>query len=229
MVPGSEGQEDNNPEKSLGETSAQTAAPLVQHEVKTDKLSEQKVTDDIASDRIRACEKARKILASAAAPGRKIEDYEVLQCLQLWWFKKNSNRSNVRPDGADYALSDTLGVTQLPSTKETILSPCSRRCPEFTRLITQWFDQHLPAEARGKFVYSSINSNKNYAGKLHRNLANEGPSFIKAFGKFTGGELVYYPADAGRGPLVKASKEGKVAVAVNDHLMLFSGKPRASS
>ena len=137
-------------------------------------------------------------MTRSAALNKNIEDYEVLQCLQLWGFKKNTNRSNARPDGIDHVMSDTLGVIQIPSTRKTILSPSSSKFHAFTKLIATRFIQHFPDEARNKFVYSSINVNKNYAGKLHRDLANVGPSFVKAFGKFSGGELEYYPMDKGK-------------------------------
>ena len=81
-VPGSKGQGNPNPTKALGETSAQAAAPLVQHEATTDK----KLADDIAKNRLRASEEAKTILASTAKSGRKIEDYEILRCLQMWGF-----------------------------------------------------------------------------------------------------------------------------------------------
>ena len=57
--------------------------------------------DEIIEGRRKGCEKTRLIIAQSMAVKRRIEDYEVLQCLQVWGFKKNANRSNVRPDGAD--------------------------------------------------------------------------------------------------------------------------------
>jgi len=142
--------------------------------------------DPINVDRTKACEKAKEILLRCLAGSRRVEDYEVLQRLQLWGFKNNSNGKNVRPDSVDHIMSDTLGVIHLPDTGATLLSPSSTKFPAFTKLLAAWCYQHVPDDHRDKFVYSSINVNKNYAGKLHRDRVNVGSSFIKAFGDFRG-------------------------------------------
>ena len=127
------------------ETSAQGTASAISEKIS---LNKNKDVDDITSNRLRACAEAKVILARSAGLGMKIEDFDVLRCLQLWGFKKNVNRSNVWPGGIDHVTSDTLGVIQIPCTRETILSPSSSRFPAFTKLIATWFSQHLPAEAR---------------------------------------------------------------------------------
>merc|ERR1712117_416354 len=64
----------------------------------------------------------------------------------------------------------------------------------------------LPEECKD-FKFTSLNLNKNYAAKLHRDGNNFGPSMIAAFGDFTGGELNYYPDDDGKGEPDKLLKD----------------------
>merc|ERR1712039_116412 len=47
----------------------------------------------------------------------------------------------------------------------------------------------------GDFKFTSLNLNKNYAARVHRDGNNFGPSMIAAFGKFSGGELNYWSED----------------------------------
>jgi hypothetical protein len=99
----------------------------------------------------------------------------------------------------------------------------TKRYPEFTQLITRWLRERLPAELKQEFAYTSININKNYAGKLHRDGNNVGPSFIKAFGDFTNGELNYWPSDSGKGELESLKDKDKVKLNIRDNLLLFDG------
>merc|ERR1712232_544637 len=78
-------------------------------------------------------------------------------------------------------------------------------------------------DLKDKFAYTSVNINKNYAGRLHRDANNCGPSFIKAFGKFTGGELNYWPSDDKKLPLEDFDLKHKVTADIKENLMLFDG------
>merc|ERR1712048_356494 len=90
-----------------------------------------------------------------------------------------------------------------------------------TKLVTLWLRARLPRDF--DFTYTSININKNYAGKLHRDGNNVGPSFIKAFGAFENGELNYWPSDNGEGPLEDLKDKDKVTLNIKDNLLLFDG------
>jgi len=71
-----------------------------------------------------------------------------------------------------------------------------------------------------------MNVNCNYAAQLHRDAGNFGPSFIRAFGDFGGGQLNYWPEDAGAPtPLEKAglTKANKVQFDLGKDLALFNG------
>merc|ERR1712137_154992 len=75
-----------------------------------------------------------------------------------------------------------------------------------------------------KFPFTSINVNKAYNGRLHRDGNNVGPSILKAFGKFTGGELNYYPNDDRSRKLEDLPKSDRVTVDVHKNLLLFNGQ-----
>merc|ERR1711865_51004 len=178
----------------------------------------------IAIGRREAQEKAKEILKAVKAEGgRKVSDAEVLACLQLWGFKENTNRGNVMPDGHKFVNSDTIGLIKMSTCERTLLTSGSKRYPEFTQLITRWLQDQLPTELKGKFTYTSVNINRNYAGKLHRDGNNCGPSFIKAFGKFSGGELNYWPSDDKKTPLEDFQAKDKITLSIKDNLMMFDG------
>jgi hypothetical protein len=176
-----------------------------------------------AVGRREAQEKAKKILAAVKAEGRQVTDDDVLACLQLWGFKENTNRGNVMPDGHKFVNSDTIGMIKMSTCERTLLTLGTKRYPEFTQLITRWLKEHLPADVRDTFTYTSVNINKNYAGKLHRDGNNCGPSFIKAFGQFKGGDLNYWPSDNKKTALEDFSQKDKVTVNLQDNLLLFDG------
>jgi len=178
----------------------------------------------VAIGRREAQEKAKTILAAVKAEGgRAVTDEEVLACLELWGFKENTNRGNVMPDGHAFVHSDTIGMIKMSTCERTLLTLGTKRYPEFTQVITQWLRDHLPAELKDKFAYTSVNINKNYAGKLHRDGNNCGPSFIKAFGNFKGGELNYWPSDNKKTALEDFAAKDKITVNLKDNLLLFDG------
>jgi len=178
----------------------------------------------VAIGRREAQEKAKQILKAAdEAGGRMIKDYEVLECLRLWGFKENTNRSNVMPDGDKFVYSDTVGIIKMSTCERTLVTVGSKRYPEFTQLITRWLKERMPAKLKQEFTYISININKNYAGKLHRDGNNVGPSFIKAFGDFSNGALNYWPSDNGQASLEDLKEKDKVKINIRDNLLLFDG------
>jgi len=81
----------------------------------------------------------------------------------------------------------------------------------------------LPADIPA-FSFTSINVNKNYAGRRHRDGSNVGPSIIQAFGKFTGGKLQYFPNDDKKLELEDLPLSDKVSLDVSKHMVLFHGK-----
>jgi len=178
----------------------------------------------VAIGRRKAQQEAEQILEAAKAAGdRPISDEQVLRCLQLWGFKENENRGNVMPEGATFVHSDTIGLIKMSTCERTLLTVGTKRYPEFTMLITNWLRSRMPEEIKQDFGYTSININKNYAGRLHRDGNNAGPSLIKAFGDFHGGELNYWPSDNKKLPLEEFDESEKVMLNIKSNLLLFDG------
>mmetsp|Transcript_116681 Transcript_116681/g.341556 ORF Transcript_116681/g.341556 Transcript_116681/m.341556 type:complete len:537 (+) Transcript_116681:84-1694(+) len=147
----------------------------------------------LRAHRLVAQREARSRLEAAEREGRRISDEDVLSTLKQWAFIKNAARSNVIPEGQEWVWSDTLGLIRdrLGSIHST---PATKLYPEVVQVLVKWLNDRLPQEAAG-FRFTSINLNCNYAARLHRDGNNFGPSFIKAFGDFTGGRLNYWPED----------------------------------
>jgi len=178
----------------------------------------------VAIGRRKAQAQAQKILKQVEAEGgRPITDDEVLSCLRLWGFKENTNRGNVTPNGKKFVYSDTVGLIKMSTCERTLVTVGTKRYPEFTRVISKWLKSRLPAELQQSFAFTSVNINKNYAGRLHRDGNNAGPSVIKAFGDFKGGELNYWPSDDKKTALEDFDHKQKVTVNLKDNMLLFDG------
>lgn len=135
------------------------------------------------------------------ASGKKIEYKDVTEALDHWGFTENISRLNVMQPGQKYVYSDTVGAIRARSFGFNPTPP-TRRYPFFCKLLNQWVADNKPPGLNAKFVCTAINLNCNYNGKRHRDGNNEGPSIIRAFGKFTGGKLRYWPKDVKK-PLPK--------------------------
>lgn len=177
--------------------------------------------DDRAS-RLLAQKDAKERLEAADRAGRIISDDDVLKVLQRWSFMKNTNRVNVMQEGQVWVYSDTLGELR-DRTGDVHLTAATRRYPQVSEIFARWLTDRLTDECKG-FKFTSMNVNCNYAAALHRDAGNFGPSFIKAFGDFTGGELNYWPEDAG-GPLTNAgvTKAKRAQFDLGKSLALFNG------
>merc|ERR1712232_1208785 len=66
----------------------------------------------------------------------------------------------------------------------------------FVRLLSAWARKRSP---NGELPFTTISLNKNYAGRLHRDAGNIGPSVGCAIGPFTGGRLRYWAGDSQKG------------------------------
>ena len=75
------------------------------------------------------------------------------------------------------------------------VSKVSESFGAFTALVTRFIATSLPEDARGRFTFSSVQINYNYAAKRHVDGNNVGPSYIIALGEHTGGGL--WTADRG--------------------------------
>lgn len=169
--------------------------------------------------RLVAQQQAKEILKQ-----RKVEDADVTKILTSWGFGKNGARVNVMEKGTTWVWSDNLGMTRdrcgsIHPTQATL------KYPEVIQVINRWLSQRLPAEVKN-FAWTSLNVNKDYAAKIHRDGNNFGPSMIAAFGDFQGGKLNYYPHDDGLGEpdknLCKGAKQPE-KLDIGKGLAMFNG------
>eukprot|EP00746_Dinoflagellata_sp_MGD_P121096 gnl/MRDRNA2_/MRDRNA2_56378_c1_seq1.p1 gnl/MRDRNA2_/MRDRNA2_56378_c1~~gnl/MRDRNA2_/MRDRNA2_56378_c1_seq1.p1 ORF type:complete len:346 (+),score=55.67 gnl/MRDRNA2_/MRDRNA2_56378_c1_seq1:93-1130(+) len=152
-----------------------------------------------------------------------ISDKQVLSCLRAWGFYLNSMRTNVIPEGQTGVFSDTLGLNKGRDGR-VVMSSLSRQYPNFTRLLTRWFQTNKPSFLHDDFPFTSISVNSMYAAKRHRDKNNCGPSVIKTFGQFRGGELRYWPEDSGQARVEDLSMADSVVLSVKTSAKLFDGK-----
>jgi len=153
--------------------------------------------------RLVAQREAKKILAKK----QTISDDDVLTILNYWGFARNMTRVNVMQKGVSWVWSDTLGLLR-DRCGDIHLTKSTHAYPEVVEVMARWLTDRL--QVRGMeakdFKWTSFNVNKNYAGAIHRDGNNFGPSMISAFGDFTGGALNYYPHDDGKIDLQKLQK-----------------------
>jgi len=151
--------------------------------------------DGTDAGRRAADELAREELAGLKK-GEHPSDAIVLKALRLWGFDKSTSRPNVMPQGHEWVHSDTLGVIERYSDHNMAISAACGSYVHFMRLISSWARRRSP---NGDLPFTTISLNKNYAGKLHRDAGNFGPSIGLAIGPFTGGRLRFWPGDSQKG------------------------------
>lgn len=170
--------------------------------------------------RLLAQRESKERLEAADREGRMITDEEVLLTLKRWPFFRNPWRKNVMQAGKTWVFSDTLGLLRDRQGDLHLTAP-TRRYPQVAEIFARWLTDRLPEETRS-FTFTSMNVNCNYAAAVHRDNGNFGPSFIKAFGEFSGGALNYWPEDVG-GDLQHLPKSKKVSLDLKNGLALFNG------
>merc|ERR1719350_814561 len=128
-------------------------------------------------------------------------------------------------EGFNWVHSDTIGA--MPQRTGTVqLNEEARHYPSVTKLLNRWLRGHLPPAMAKQFLWTSINVNKNYAARLHRDKNNVGPSMISAFGDFAGGALNYYREDDKRERLevLQPLTGEKSKLDLGQGLLMFDGK-----
>eukprot|EP00746_Dinoflagellata_sp_MGD_P157675 gnl/MRDRNA2_/MRDRNA2_86284_c0_seq2.p1 gnl/MRDRNA2_/MRDRNA2_86284_c0~~gnl/MRDRNA2_/MRDRNA2_86284_c0_seq2.p1 ORF type:complete len:501 (+),score=100.00 gnl/MRDRNA2_/MRDRNA2_86284_c0_seq2:87-1589(+) len=165
---------------------------------------------------------AKECLEKAQRDKRAIKDEEVERTLDYWAFKQNTGRVNVFPEGHTFVRSDTVGLLR-DRTGDIHLTHATRRYPNFVQIICQWLRDRMPSEVPS-FKFTSLNLNCNYAAKRHRDGNNFGPSMIKAFGPFTGGQLNVFPDDdKSIQDFNKLPESEKVQLDIQKNLAMFNG------
>ena len=143
----------------------------------------------IAARRALANHTAMRIIAEIDVNDYVIQDADVFLILEQWGFEKNYRRRSVMQPGQDWVHSDTLGLIRFQNATVSASGP-TVSFPYVTLILARWMKQQLP-----DFPCTSISVNKDYAGKMHRDAFNAGPSVLMALGDFTGGCLEYWPDD----------------------------------
>jgi len=164
---------------------------------------------------------AKAILEEADKKQTFIMDADVELILQKWHFAKNPWRVNVMEEGQKWVFSDTLGLNR-DRIGDIHLTAATKRYPQVTELFSRWLNERLPPDMK-TFSWTSLNVNYDYAARIHRDNGNFGPSMIKAFGKFEGGGLNYWPEDNKTLQLDKLPAAGKVNMQIRDGLAVFNG------
>jgi len=178
-------------------------------------------SSDIQTARWIANEFARRKLAT----GKKLTDQDIVDVLRVWGFVENEGRVNVLPKGVKAVHSDTLGVVRDRAGNWNIME-ATTQYEHFTKMMCQWFTSSMGADIPRDFCFSGININHNYAGRRHRDAGNEGPSAIKAIGKFSGGKLNYFPKDfkePGRCEVEDLDPKDSVALDLSKKFAFFNG------
>jgi len=171
--------------------------------------------------RLVAQRESKKVLAAAEKGNRRITDAELTGVLKEWAFARNSARVNVMQKDVTWVWSDTMGLLR-DRTGDIHLTQATKSYPEFVQVVSKWLTDRLPKEA-ACFKFTSLNLNKDYNGKIHRDGNNFGPSMISAFGDFSGGKLNYYPDDDGSEKDLSKLNVDKIQLDLKNGLAMFNG------
>ncbi|CAE7923428.1 polr1c, partial [Symbiodinium sp. KB8] len=186
--------------------------------VRPPKLQQPKKDDQVGQRRAIADRLAKSLLER-----RRTTDADVLKALQAWAFHDNHARQNVRRTGsAQRVFSDSLGLS-LRRDGRLGLTLLSRQYVSFTKLLCKWLRDTRPKCMSETFPWTSISVNCNYAAARHRDKNNAGPSIIRGFGNYSGGELLYWPQDAREGPVSGLSSTQARTLSVKRKAHLLDG------
>lgn len=186
-----------------------------------DKLGNESM--QVHAQRMEAQAVANLILQKAEKTGSKVTSDDITRVLDLWEFRQNTSRGNVMREGVEWVNSDTLGLLNTYD-GGVVVSKATQTYPAVPRLMGRWLSDHYPvSDLGGDFVFTSINVNRGYAARLHRDGNNVGPSMISAFGDFQGGQLEYYADDDKSLSLEKLEPKPHGTVNIKEALLLFDG------
>lgn len=168
---------------------------------------------------------AVSLLAERSGACELVTEKDVLSVLRAWGFKENVDRPNVTPEGQEFVYSDTVGL-QKARDGRLLVSSATVPFPAFTRILVQYLRDHWPKDLPSDFPFTSISVNAAYAAPRHRDKNNAGPSLLKCFGNFEGGQLRYWPDDPVRGLDVGLLKEedAQVLDASSPEAVAFDGR-----
>ena len=85
--------------------------------------------------------RAANELAEARLESPRTSDDDILAVLQRWYFKHNTVRKNVLPEGVTSVQSDTLGVVRTRTGSVVVTRP-TRKAPAVFHLCCRWLRQN---------------------------------------------------------------------------------------
>ena len=94
----------------------------------------------------------------------------------------------------EWVHSDTLGLIRFKDASVKV-AQATREFPYVTWVLARWMKQQVP-----NFPCTSISVNKDYAGRIHRDAFNAGPSVLMALGEFAGGVCIIGRTTIGQRP-----------------------------
>mmetsp|Transcript_25583 Transcript_25583/g.59418 ORF Transcript_25583/g.59418 Transcript_25583/m.59418 type:complete len:282 (+) Transcript_25583:125-970(+) len=178
-------------------------------------------TVQMRAHRLVADRRAKAVLENVKREKRRIKDSEIEHVLGTWAFARNISRVNVMPENAEWVKSDTMGLLR-DRTGDIHVTKPTAKYEAVCQVLNKFLRERLPKEA-ASFKWTSINLNCNYAARRHRDANNFGPSFIQAFGNFTGGELSVWPEDDKSSGLSALPAKAKQTIDIRKNLVLFNG------
>ena len=111
--------------------------------------------------------RAANDIAEARLESPRTSDDDILAVLQRWYFKHNTVRKNVLPEGVTSVQSDTLGVVRTRTGSVVITRP-TRKAPAVFHLCCRWLRQNCPDIYKIPIPFTSISVNYGYADRKHR-------------------------------------------------------------
>ena len=82
----------------------------------------------------------------------------------------------------------------------------------------------MTPDQQEEFRFSTITLNKDFASRRHRDVNNLGPSAIVGAGPFTGGGLLYWDQDPGKGSVWDLPQDGAKRLRLQKKLQFFDGR-----
>lgn len=156
---------------------------------------------------------------------------EMLLILRRWTVKRNTDRVNVAPEGDDAVLSEMFGLAESRN-GEVSVCQTALKYPNFVRAINLFFSTNVPYKFKANLMEvntspctAAVCVNQGFSARRHRDSRNLGPSWVVAFGEFTGGLLRTWPSDPGakKQDYGKLDDQTSVLIDVKNDLQAFDG------
>ena len=119
-----------------------------------------------------------------------VDDNVIYELILACDIPDNYSRGNVIPDDAEHVSSVTIGLG-VPDF--CAITNWTYEYPGLLEILSRWWWSSCPWQVS----FTSIQINRGFSRKRHRDGANLGQSTMRALGDFRGGGLRYWPTDVG--------------------------------